>query len=77
MDKEVGHVYDGILLSHEKEQNWIFPRDMDGPRDQKKLSQLIRIPDIDAYTEIHLQGRDTDDDVENRLWTQKGEEMMG
>ena len=52
MDKEeVGHVCDGILLSHEKEQNWIFPRDADGPRDQKKLSQLIRILDIDAYTE--------------------------
>ena len=33
MDKEVVHVYNGILLSHKKEQNWIICRDVDGPRD--------------------------------------------
>ena len=34
MDKEdVVHIYNGILLSHKKEQNWVICRDMDGPRD--------------------------------------------
>ena len=34
MDKEdVGHIYNEILLSHEKEQNTATCRDMDGPRD--------------------------------------------
>ena len=27
------HIYNGILLSHKKEQNWIIYRDTDGPRD--------------------------------------------
>ena len=34
MDKEnVVHIYNGILFSHKKEQNWVICRDMDGPRD--------------------------------------------
>ena len=34
MDKEdVVHIYNGILLSHKKERNWVICRDMDGPRD--------------------------------------------
>ena len=34
MDKEdVVHVYNGILLSHKKEPNWVICRDVDGPRD--------------------------------------------
>ena len=32
MDKNVAHIYNGILLSHIKEQNWVIYRDMDGPR---------------------------------------------
>ena len=33
VDKEdVVHIYNGILLSHKKEQNWVICRDMDGPR---------------------------------------------
>ena len=33
MDKEDAvHLYNGILLSHKKEQNWIICRDVDGPR---------------------------------------------
>ena len=27
------HIYNGILLSHKKEWNWVICRDMDGPRD--------------------------------------------
>ena len=34
MDKEdVVHLYSGVLLSHEKERNWVICRDMGGPRD--------------------------------------------
>ena len=27
------HIYNGILLSHKKERNWVICRDVDGPRD--------------------------------------------
>ena len=34
MDKEdVVHIYNGILLSHKGERNWVICRDVDGPRD--------------------------------------------
>ena len=34
MDKEnVVQMYNGILLSHKKEQKWVIRRDVDGPRD--------------------------------------------
>ena len=33
MDKDVVHIYKGILLSHKKEWNNAICRDMDGPRD--------------------------------------------
>ena len=33
MDKDVAHMYNGISLSHKKEQDWVICRDMDGPRD--------------------------------------------
>ena len=33
MDKDVVHIYNGILLSHKKEQNNAICSDMDGPRD--------------------------------------------
>ena len=34
MDKEdVVHIYNGISLSHKKEQNWVICRDMDVSRD--------------------------------------------
>ena len=33
IDKEdVVHIYNGILLSHKKERNWVICRGMDGPR---------------------------------------------
>ena len=32
MDKEdVVHIYNGMFSSHQKEQNWVIYRDMDGP----------------------------------------------
>ena len=34
MDKEdVVYIYNGILLSHKKEWNWVICRDVDRPRD--------------------------------------------
>ena len=30
--KDVAHIYNGILLSHKKERNWVICRDMDAPR---------------------------------------------
>ena len=34
MDKEdVAHIYNGILLSHNKKRNWVICSEMDGPRD--------------------------------------------
>ena len=36
MDKEdVAHIYNGILLSHKKEQNNAICSNMDGPRDYR------------------------------------------
>ena len=29
----MAHIYNGILLSHKKKQNWVICRDVDGPRD--------------------------------------------
>ena len=33
MNKDVLHIYNGILLRHKKEQNNAICRNMDGPRD--------------------------------------------
>ena len=32
MDKDVLHIYNGILLSHKKEWNWVICSDVDEPR---------------------------------------------
>ena len=32
-DDDVVYIHNGILLGHEKEQDWVICRDMDGPRD--------------------------------------------
>ena len=31
--EDVVHIYNGVLLSHKKERNWVICRDVDGPRD--------------------------------------------
>ena len=31
--EDVVNIYNGLLLSHKKEQNWVVCGDMDGPRD--------------------------------------------
>ena len=41
MDKEdVVHIYNGVLLSHKKERNWVICKDMDASRGcQSEVSQ--------------------------------------
>ena len=31
--KDAAHIYNGILLSHKKKQNWVICSEVDGPRD--------------------------------------------
>ena len=85
MDKEdVVHIYDGILLSHKKELNWVMCRDVDGYRDRhtegSKSEREKQISYINAYMwnleksyrRTGLQGRKWDTDVENKHMDTKG-----
>ena len=87
MDKEdVVHIYNGILLSHKKERNWVICRDMDGSRDchteWSKSEREKQILYINAYmwnlekwySWTGLQGRNRDTDVENKRMDTKGRE---
>ena len=54
MDKEVVvHIYNGVLLSHKKERNWVICRDVDGSRDchteRSKSERKKQISYINAY----------------------------
>ena len=54
MDKEdVAHIYNGILLSHKKEWNWVICSEMDGPRDchteWSKSERERQIPYANTY----------------------------
>ena len=84
MDKEdVAHIYNGILLSHIKEQNWVICRDMDGPRDchteWSKSEREKNISYINTYMWnlenccrwTGLQGRNRNTDVENKCMDTK------
>ena len=85
MDKEVVvHMYNGILLSRKKEQNWVIFRDVDGSRDchteWSKSKSEKQISYINAYMWnlekwyrwTGLQGRNWDTDVENKCMDTKG-----
>ena len=84
MDKEdVVHIYNGILLSHKKEWNWVICRDMDGSRDchtEWSKSEREKQIYINAYMWhlekwyiwTDLQGRNRDTDVENKRMDTKG-----
>ena len=86
MDKEdVVHIYNGIVLSHKKEQNWVICKDVDGSRDchteWSKSEGEKQILYINAhmwnlekwYRWTGLQGRNWDTDVENkRMETKRG-----
>ena len=85
MDKDVVHIYNGILLSHKKERNWVICRDMDGPRDchtewskSERGKQILYINTYmwnleKWYRWTGLQGRNGDTDVENKHMDTKGE----
>ena len=79
MDKEdVLHIYNGILLSHYKEQNCAICRDVDGPRvyhtEWSKSEREKQTLHINAntwnlekwYRGTYFQGRNRDSDKENR-----------
>ena len=85
MDKEdVTHIYNGILLSHKKEWNYIICSDVDGPRDchteWTKSEREKQISYINAYMWnlekwyrwTGLQGRNWDTDVENKSMDTEG-----
>ena len=90
IDKEaVLHIYNGILLSHKKEQNCAICRDMDGPRDchteWSKSEREKKISYINAYMwnlekwyrGTSLQGRNWDTGVENKRMDTKGGKWRG
>ena len=85
MDKEdVVHIYNGILLSHKKERNWVICRDVNASRDchteWSKSERAKQILYINAYMWnlekwyrwTGLQGRNWDTDVENKHMDTKG-----
>ena len=80
-------MYNGILLSHIREWNWVICRDMDGPRDchtgWNKSERGKQISYADAYMWnlekwyrwSVLQNRNTDRDTENKCMdTKRGNE---
>ena len=80
----MGHIYNGILLSHKKERNWVICRDMDRPRDcqtewskSEREKQMLYI-NADMwnlekwYRWTGLQGRNRDTDVVNKHMDTKG-----
>ena len=74
----------GILLSHEKEQNWVICRDVNGPRgchtEWSKSEREKQISYINTYIwnleEWYwwtcLQGRNRDTDIRMDMWTWEG-----
>ena len=90
MDKEdVVHIYNEILLNHEKEQNWIICRDVDESRDchteWSKSEREKQVSYINAYMWnlekwyrwTGLQGRNWDPGVENKRMDTKAESGKG
>ena len=79
------HIYNGILLSHKKDWNWVICRDVDGPRDchieWSKSEREKQILYINAYLWnlekwyrwSYLQSRNRDTDVEDKCVHTKGE----
>ena len=83
------HIYNGILLSHRMEQNWVICRGVDGPRDchtvWSKSERKKQISYINAYMWnleklyrwTSLQGKNRDTDVENKRMDTKGRKPGG
>ena len=90
MNKEfVVHIYNGIILSHKKEWNWVICRGVDGPSDchteWSKSEREKQISYINAYMWnlekwyrwTSLQGRNRDIDVENKCMDTKAGKRGG
>ena len=87
--EDVIHIYNGILLSHKKERNWVLCRDMERPRDchteWSKSEKEKQISYINAYMWnlekwyrwTGLQGRNRDTDVENKRMDTKAGKWRG
>ena len=79
---DVGHIYDGILLSHKNEQNNAICNDMDGPRNCHEWSRSDRERQIYDIANIwnlkktcrwtYLQNRNWVTDVEKKFMVTKG-----
>ena len=84
MDKDVVYIYNGILLGHKKEWNWVICWDVDVSKDchteWSKSEREKQILYINAYAWnlekwyrwTGLQGRGGDADVENKRTDTKG-----
>ena len=84
MDKEdVVHIYNGILLSHEKERNNAICSHMHGPRDshtewsksdrERQISYITYMWNIKmGYKWSYLQNRNRVTDVKNKLMVTGG-----
>ena len=80
----MAHIYNGILLSLKKEQNWVTCRDVDGPRvchtEWSKPEREKQILYINAYMWnlekwyrwSYLQSRNRDTDVEKKMYGYQG-----
>ena len=80
----MAHIYNGILLSHKKEWNWVICRDVDGPRDcytewstserEKQISYINGYMwNLEKwYRWTGWQGRNRDTDVQNKCMDTKG-----
>ena len=92
MDKEdVVHIYNGILLSHKKEQNNAICSNMDGPRDchiewsksdtERQISYVYMWNLKKRVQWTYLQNRNRVTDVENKLmvtkWERGGRDKLG
>ena len=87
--EDVVHIYNGILLSHKKEWNWVICRDVDASRDchteWSKSEREKQISYSNAYMwnlengtdEPVLQSRNWDRDVENKRRDTKGGKQQG
>ena len=87
--EDVVHIYNGILLSHRKEWNWVICRDVDESRDShtdwSKSEREKQISYINAYMWnlekcyrwTGLQCRNWDTDVENKRMDTKGGKRGG
>ena len=90
MDKEsVVPVYDEILLSHKKEQNWVTCRDLEGHRvchtEWSKSEREKQMSYVNAhmwnlekwYGWSYSQSRNRDTDVKNKCMATKEKRRLG